>query len=312
MKFTKTLWAVLVVALCIFSESAKAQDDVIRVDTDLVMIPAIVTNSDRQYVTNLKKEDFQIFEDGIEQEIELFETIEAAFTIFFLIDRGRSMTPQLGEAIKAANSFFSQLRPEDELIAASFAENVDLLLQPTKVANVKKGIKVRQNKETQTYTFYAVDYAIKKLKKVSGRKAIVLFSDGLGIDKFVSAKDNLRNAEENEIIIYTIQFKTPWLNPSPKAPKRFLDWVNDANEYMQNLAQKTGGRSFQIDNISNLEVAFNSVAEELGKQYSLGYYPKYNENTAKNTSRQVVVKVRQPNLKVRAKNSYLTAGEKKK
>jgi len=292
----------------VFSQDDKTEDqnDVISVETNLVMIPATVYDREGRYATNLKKEDFQVFEDGVEQEIELFETVDKPFTIMFLLDKGSSMSKNLAESVRAANLFFTQLRPADELIAAAFAENIELLFPVTKVDAVKKGIRIRQNRfESQTYTFYAVDYAIKKLRKIKGRKAIILFSDGLGVERYSSAQDNLRNAAENDILIYTIQFQTPSLVSPANAPKKVLERIDFANNYMRDLAQETGGRFFQVDDTTNLENAFKSVADELGRQYSLGYYPKRSADNAQNGLRSVTIKMRQPNLKGQARTSYL-------
>lgn len=287
------------------------QDETIRVDTNLVTIPATVFDREGRYVANLKKEDFQIFENGVEQEVSLFETVEEPFTVLILLDRSGSMTEYLLQLANASSAFVRQLRPDDQVIAVSFADDVDVLVKATKVIDLGKGIKIRDHADDhQTRLYDAVDYSLKKMKKISGRKSIIVFSDGMGDGIFASFKSNLRDAEEGEALIYTIQFNTsPKSPPSYVSKKSFYEGINEANIYMKNLAQIAGGRSYKIEDISNLEETFAQIAKELGQQYSIGYYPK---QAGKNGERkQIKVKVNIPNAAVRARDSYVVGNSKK-
>jgi Ca-activated chloride channel homolog len=273
-------------------------DDVIRVDTELVSIPTTVFDRNGRYVTNLKKEDFQIFEDGIEQEIAIFETVDQPFTVFLLLDVSGSMSNRLPELSQAASLFVNQLRPDDQVIAGTFADSLYMLFDVTKVSELKKGIKInRRFGDSFTHLYDAVEDTLKRMKKVRGRKIIVLFSDGAGTGTFSSAKSNFEDAQESESLIYTVQFDTF----SPNTPTSFIE---PARKYMQNLADISGGRYYQIDSISNLGDAFKKIAEELRRQYNLGYYPKPLE-TKKKQVRQIKVKVRRSDLGVRARNNYV-------
>ncbi len=319
-KFNLTLTTLyLLSCLFIFSNENYAQDDLIRVDTDLVTIPVTVLDRDRRYITNLKKEDFQIFEDGIEQEITFFESVEKPFTIFVLLDVSSSMRPAIRNLANAANVFLEQLRPDDYLTAATFDEWVDVLFKVSTVKEIRKGKQFRLRVEAShgdTMVYDAVDFALKKIKKIRGRKAIVLFSDGIGSGIATSEKSTLRDAEEGEALIYTVQFNTLAISPSDKnrLSKASIDLGKQrlelANWYMRELAQKTGGRHFRIEDITDLEKTFGMIADELGQQYSLGYYPK-NQGEA-GQKRSIKVKVRQPNLAVKARESYIVGEQKNK
>jgi Ca-activated chloride channel homolog len=89
------------------------------VDTNLVAVPVCVMDRDGRYVTNLKKEDFQIFEDGAEQELSFFAPVEQSFTILFLFDMSASMTYRVPDLARAPNAFADQLRPDDQLMAVA-------------------------------------------------------------------------------------------------------------------------------------------------------------------------------------------------
>lgn len=295
----------LIFSSFIFLKTAYAQDEIIRVDTNLVTVPVTVLDRDGRYVSNLKKEDFQIFENSVEQEIDLFETVEHPITVLLLLDISGSMTPHLTELTKAANAFARQLRPNDQITAATFADNFYLLFKPTKVIDLRKGIKIQQRMgDSYTRLYDAVHDALKMMKKIRGRKAIVLFSDGGGDGTFASVKDNFRNAEEGESLIYSIQFDNFLTVPPSHANKEeFYKAIEEAKNYMQDLAKITGGRLYQIKDIVDLEKTFGLITDELRQQYNLGYYPI--TEGKKGERRQIKVKVKIPNLAVRARESYV-------
>jgi VWFA-related protein len=154
----------------IFSKTVYAQNEIIRIDTNLVTVPITVLDREGRYVTNLKKEDFQIFEDGVEQEVAVFEPIEQPFTVLLLLDISGSMTYHMAELTKAANVFVSQLRPDDQITAASFADNLYVLLKSTKVSEIRKNIKIQQRSgDRYTRLYDAVHDALKIIKKIRGQ-----------------------------------------------------------------------------------------------------------------------------------------------
>ncbi|HEX8737105.1 MAG TPA: VWA domain-containing protein [Pyrinomonadaceae bacterium] len=279
-------------------------EDIIRVDSNLVTVPTMVSTRSGLYISNLKKEDFEIYENGTPQEIAVFEPTEKPFTVFLLLDKSGSMRNNYTELEHAAKSFVEQLRPDDQIIAATFADNVDILWQTTKVKDLKKEIKIKKQFTIYTRLYDAVDFAIKKMKKIRERKAIIVFSDGLGDGVFASARDNLRAAEESEALIYTVQYNTfSEVAPLHVNQKAYSEGIVNANRYMSFLAQISGGRDFRIEKISDLDSTFGSVANELRQQYTLGYYPKQPTPGR----RQIKVKLNRPelNASVRARASYV-------
>ena len=110
----------LLFTLLVFARTNYGQDEVVRVDTSLVTIPATVLDRDGRYLTKLKKEDFQIFEDNVEQKVEFFEPTDAPVTILFLIDVSSSMSPHKENLTAALNDIFKRLRPNDQIMAESF------------------------------------------------------------------------------------------------------------------------------------------------------------------------------------------------
>lgn len=298
--------------LLIFLTAIYSQDDTIRIDTNLVSVPVTVLDRDGRYITNLKKEDFQIFEDGVEQEIAVFETIEQPFTVMLLLDSSGSMNNYLKNIANAASAFVKELRPDDQLIVANFSDDgkIQIILEATKKKDFHTKILLQKRMgDSFTTTFDAVKRGMEYMKPFQGRRAIVLFSDGELYGIKASAKGNLRDAEEQEAMIYTLRFgEYPTHQPDYTEyfnKKDHDKLVEKVNNYMQGLAQVTGGRSYQIEKVEDLEETFAHVAAELSQQYSLSYYPKQLEKEKKGSLRQIKVKINLPNLAVRSRNSYV-------
>src|SRR6267143_4148949 len=180
-----------------------------------------------------------------------------------------------------------------------------------------------------------------RLNRVSGRKAIVLFTDGVDTtSRRASYASNVRDAEELDALVYPVQYDTysdvggggswPGSSRMPTSPVDILGQIlggmsrgggrggrgggpggpgssredyETANRYLHELSERTGARAYQADTIQTLGSAFANIAEELRRQYSLGYYPKSPAQAGER--RQVRVRVNQPNLAVRTRDSYV-------
>lgn len=279
------------------------QNEIIRVNTELVSVPVTVYDRQGRQLTDLRKEDFRVFEDGVEQELAIFNASEQPFTVFLLIDRSGSMANHRPQLTQSVNAFARQLRLDDSLIVATIADDIDLLLKKTKVKDLKKSIKLRQRpKDMWSYIYDGMDDAYEMIKKVPGRKAIILFSDGAGSGTYASIKGNLRKAEETEAAIYTVQFDT-FSQIRPYDLKSHNEMVERANGYMRDLPKLSGGRFYQLEAIVDLDKTFSLIADELRQQYSLGYYPKIEGK--KGERRQIKVKAIRTDVAVKTKTSYL-------
>jgi Ca-activated chloride channel family protein len=283
------------------------EGDVVRVEANLVTVPARIMDRDGRYITDLRKEDFQIFEDGVEQEVAFFTPAEQPLTILLLVDVSSSMSPHKANLERGVNGFVSALRPNDQLTAASFFQWVETSVPTTKVSALREDIrpKIKQEADCPTYLYDAVDEGLKRMKKVRGRKAIVLFSDGEGLGFTATAKGTLHKAQEQDALIYTVQFGTIHAPEPPhyESRKDYFEEIAKIDGYMRDLAQKTGGRYYRVEELSNFATTFRPVAEELRRQYILGYYPK--QPLQAGQQRQIKVRVRPSNLVVQARDSYI-------
>ncbi len=262
--------------------------DVIRISANLVSVPVIVTNRQGQYVTDLQRRDFHVFENGVEQPILHFSNVDQAFSVVLLIDTSGSTSPFLDQIKTAAKAFVEQLRPSDTIRPVYFHGEIKSLStgginDPAEFARAIDRIESGPpNMGTRLYD--AVDFGLNSLRSASPRKAIVLLTDGENTWGKATMKGTLREAEESDVVVYTVQY---------------ADFV--PQKYLQQLAEKTGGRYFRGGDSNMMRQAFVEIAAELRRQYVLGY--RLNEGT-RNSIRTIKVKVDRKHVAVRARQFY--------
>jgi Ca-activated chloride channel homolog len=184
-------------------------DEVIKVDTNLVSIPVKVVDRNNRFISGLKQEDFQVFEDGKLQQIDYFGNLEEPFTVALVLDMSPSTVFKTSEIQNAAIAFTAQLRPNDKVMVVSFDAEVHPLCNPTKDRNLSRTAIKSTLIQQGTSLYEAIDYTMEKLKTVQGRKAIILFTDGVDTtSRKVNFEDNLRRADESEALIFPIQYDT--------------------------------------------------------------------------------------------------------
>jgi Ca-activated chloride channel homolog len=292
------------------------EGSVVRVSTSLISVPAIVMDRNGRYIGNLRKEDFKIYEDGVEQDLAYFAPVDKPFTVALVLDVSGSTQSQLSQIRAAANTFVSRLRQNDRMMAVAFDGKISVLTEPASISDIRR-TKLRIPAATDGTVLYdAVALVLKRMAGIPGRKAIVLMTDGVDQNSVATFKSTLGDIAEEDVLIYTVQYNT-----LPQLPERLSQIKNEkarrkvqerlmkgyavSEPYLRTLADKTGGRFYRADDLRDVGPAFEAITAELGVQYSLGYYPK--ENSSAGPERGIKVRVRYPNLVVRARDSYTTA-----
>src|SRR5215203_4969946 len=184
--------------------------DVIRVNTTLVTIPVSVMDRDGRYVPNLQKEEFRIWEDGVEQDVAFFQSVDKPFSVVLMLDTSPSTQFRLDEIQDAAISFVNQLRPDDKVMVVSFNDDIKVLSEfTTDRGKLNKAIQ-RSKTDDGTRLYDAVDMVInQQLSRVTGRKAIVLFTDGVDTtSRRADYQSNVMDAQELDALIYPVQYDT--------------------------------------------------------------------------------------------------------
>jgi Ca-activated chloride channel family protein len=290
------------------------EDEVIKVETQLVTIPVSVFDRQGRFVTDLRKQDFQILENGKPQEIAYFAASESPVTVALMIDVSDSTKFNIEQIQDSAIAFIRQLKPNDVVMVVSFDKKVRVLSEPTTNRNQLFDAVRRAKHRDGTSIYEAVDLVLnQRFKKVEGRKAAVLFTDGVDTTsrrRIAGFESTLAAAEEADVTFFAVWYDTydPRLDNGETGYGFTRQEYEVGANYLENLTTKTGGRIFRAD-AGNLEKTFANVAEELRWQYNVGYYPPDAGKTGER--RQLKVKVARPNLAVRARDSYVVGAVSK-
>ncbi len=303
------------------------QQETIRVDTSLVAVPVIVTDYSGRFVTGLTRQEFQLFEDGKPQEISSFSSAETPFNVALLIDTSRSTQELLGTIRKAARNFVKQLQPQDRVLIVTFDERVNFLGDFTsnrrQLERTINGVK--SNYLTTVYD--AISRTInEKLASLNGRKAIVVFSDGVDTwSQKATYESTLDLVARSGVLVYAVQYNTsgvggtanspyllprryfsnfsgPFVSPQQDRMRAEFERHRIATNFLRALAAQSGARHLQAENIENSERAFELIADELRHQYTLEYYSTNDQRDG--GYRTIAVRLRRDDLIVRARQGY--------
>lgn len=302
-------------------------DDTIKLHTTLVQVPVVVSAPGGRYVSDLTQEEFSIFEDGVRQNIALFGSIEEPFSVALLLDSSGSTGAALDQIKAAALAFISNLRPHDRVMIVSFNDSVEVLSELTSDrARLTTAVEsIKSGEFTQVYE--AVYTAVwEKLRDLPGRKAVIVFTDGIDTASSEIVQEDTLDAviECEDIIVYPIRYATREdvehklearmrsqggssdsmvINAKLEESRRELDRsYRSADEYLQQLADMSGGIVERADRLGDLKSALGRIAEELRHQYLLAYYPSNRQKD--DHTRKITVRVARPGLVVRARPAY--------
>lgn len=410
---TRRAFAILmVVAVAMTMSFAQTQElDILKTDTDLVTVPVTATDKGGLYITDLRKEDFAITEDGVPQEIAFFGKVAAPFHVVLILDTSASTQDKLKLIQQAANAFVEQLQPADRVKVISFDDKVKDLNEFTNNREVLRRAIDGTHPGKGSKVYDAVDVALSTIRKIRGRKAMVIFTDGVDwYSDTASFEGTLRWLDEEGVVVYPIRYETraateklareqanettpqlptidvirrppsgttpttfpsedpapttgstrrtgPWGLPTPEeimrrrredernrrpddpgrpdvvrprdrrpsdipgAPpttttsgrtdpgsddsiSKMLDLAYfKADQYLESLAEKSGGRLLRANTLGSLPDAFSQIAAELRTQYMLGYYPINKQRDER--YRAIKVTTVRNNVVIRSRPGYL-------
>jgi VWFA-related protein len=312
------------------------EGDVIRFDTALVTVPVTVLDRNGRYVPQLRRENFRIYENGQEQKITYFATTDSPFSVVLLIDTSGSTQWRLDDIQDAAINFVGKLKPSDSVMVMSFDDRIKVECKATTDRDVITKAIRRTRTGGGTRLYDAVEDILKKqLKTIPGRKAVVLFTDGVDTTSHrATYETTLRLAEESDAPIYSVDYDTSGMGgvgggvhapglptgrggifgiplPRPGIPGTTTGGnpgdYRRAVAYLKALSNATGGRFYSGDSLFGIAQAFTWIAEELGRQYSLGYYPAKSGTAGER--REIKVKTTDAGLVVKARDSYIYTGK---
>ena len=272
------------------------QDDVVRVNTDLVVLNITVTDKAGQYVPGLRLSDFTIFEDGKEvspQLVSSFSVHESPFAAVVLLDTSGSMESRLSLARSAAIRFLDRLREEDVAAVYKFDSKVEQVQEFSTgrdLAPMAYGVRA---KGMTTLNDAIVDAAKALSARPEKRKAIVILSDGLDTYSQASPEKAVESALVIGASIYAVDM-------SAAEGSAFRNQQSVA--VLKSFAEKSGGRFVATPGGPALRDAFASIADELGHQYTIAYRPLNQARDGK--WRKLDVKTARSDLVVRTRKAY--------
>ncbi len=185
-------------------------DEIVKIETNLVTMPVTVLDRNGRFVAGLQQREFQIFENNIEQQVGFFARVETPFTVVLMIDVSPSTQYEITQIQNAAISFVNQLRRDDKVMVVSFDENYNVLSRPTNDRIVLRNAIQQARFGNGTSLYDAVNQVIdRELAYIEGRKAVVLFTDGVDTtSRRAGYQSSIRQAEEVDAIFYPIWYDT--------------------------------------------------------------------------------------------------------
>jgi Ca-activated chloride channel family protein len=291
------------VAVCLVGAALlSAQGQRIRSGVELVSLNVTVTEGGGtgKYLTDLKEEEFEVYEDGAKQKVTFFSRTLQPISLALLLDTSASMEERMTVAQEAAIGFAKQLRKDDQAEVIDFDSQVRILSPFTNDAvALEKAIRTTSpNGSTSLYN--AIYISLKELKKVKAtatsdirRQAIVLLSDGDDTSSLIEFEEVLDLAKRSETVIYAIGLRQGEL-----ARREF----KEAEFVLKQLANETGGRAYFVNDARELQKIYQSIWDELSSQYSIAYS---SGNPKRDGAwRRVQVRLLRPNASARTKVGY--------
>ena len=183
--------------------------ETLKTDTDLVTVPLIASDANNIYVTDLRQEEFAIFEDGVQQQIAFFGKVAAPFHVVLMLDTSSSTKDNLKQIQQAAVVFVEQLQPADRVKVISFDDAVKDLNEFTNNRETLRNAIYSTRPGEGTKVYDAVELALNTIRKIRGRKAIVIFTDGMDWHSAQATYDGtIRWLDEEGVMVYPIRYDT--------------------------------------------------------------------------------------------------------
>ena len=301
----------------VVSQSQAPGQPAFRSASRTVAVYATVADSTGQLITDLTKDEFAVYDDGKKQTVTLFEAGQQPITLVMMLDRSGSMTGNFRLVRSAAEQFVAQLLPGDKARIGSFANRIQV--DPRDFTSSQHDLIEILRTELQepgpTPLWNAVNVGITSLLHQEGRRVVLVFTDGVDHPiggNNISYRDVARNAEQEDVMIFAVGLASRdfggrrrgggiglgglgsgMLRPPPEEPK--------VDSGLPRIAAETGGGYFELTSANNLSTTFTRIANELHRQYALGFTPA----TLDGKTHKLEVRALRPGLVVRARKTYI-------
>jgi len=305
-----------VVILVVAQEPAPQQGQIFRSGSRTVAVYVTVSDEQGRLIPNLTQDDFEVYDNGKKQEITLFESGTQPITLVMMLDRSGSMVGNFGLVRSAAEQFVGQLVPGDKARIGSVANRIQV--DPRDFTSSQHDLLQILRTELQepgpTPLWNAVNVGITSLLHQEGRRVVLVFTDGIDRpmgSNNISYRDVEKNAEQEDVMIFAVGLASrefggrrggrgggtggmgPMIRLPPEAPK--------VDAGLPKIAAATGGGYFELTSTNNLGQTFRRIADELHRQYALGFTPEKLDGK----THKLEVRLKSPNLIPRARRTYI-------
>ncbi len=270
----------------------------IKVSTQTVPIYATVLDGQRRLVTDLQREDFEVFDNGKLQTLTNFVSETTPFTAVVMLDTSGSMTLNLEFVKMAAEEFLIRMLPDDRAKVGSFNDKIKILPRDEPFTGNRDRL-IRLLKEDldfgyPTRLWDAVDESIAQMELLEGRRVVLVFTDGDDSASKRGRDDVLERAQGKDMMIYAVGLASEYFNGQSKVRSR-------PDRGLRRVADETGGGYFELSKKDELGPTFTRVAQELHSQYVMGFTPEVLDGKI----HKLEVRVKRPGLTARSRRSYV-------
>ncbi len=287
------LFLLLIAILQTHYISGQSDDEVISVDSSILVMNAAITDTSGKWVGGLERKHFRVFEDGIEQEIKSFDTESTPFAAVILLDTSGSMEERVTLARSAAIQFLDGLRTDDFAAIYNFYSKVELVQDFSNSRDLREqafDLKANGMTVLNDAIYKAAEVLSKRPEK---RRAIIILSDGADTMSKTSESKALKAALAVNAVIYTVDMSA--IDTTGK------DRIQNQG-VLKNFAEKTGGKFVATPGGLAMRDAFRGIVNELSQQYTITYQPSNNKKDGK--WRAIELRVSRPNLTIRTRKGY--------
>jgi VWFA-related protein len=269
-----------------------------RVTVDLISLNVTVTDARNRFITDLGRDDFRVFEDGVHQDLSVFSQEDLPLRMILLLDSSASMEEKIGSAQQAAIRFVGEMKDDDLTEVIEFASKAHIIQAFTGDTEKLSEAILRTQAGGTTSLYNALYIALKDLSRRRSdirRQAIVVLSDGEDTSSLVTFEQVLELTKETDVTIYTISLRREGAQKGK--------YFSEAEHVLKKLAEETGGQWFFPGHMDELESTYARISRELKSQYNIGYFS--NNTRRDGTWRRVVVQTASDEgLLVRTKLGY--------
>ena len=260
-----------------------------KVDVDVVQVTATVTDESGHFVRGLTRQDFRLYEDGTPQSVTSFFSENVPTEMIVAVDVSGSMTDAMPKVKESVKGFLTAIRPADRVTLLGFNDSVFTLARPTVDLAARLKAIDRLAPWGGTALYDVVVQAFDLLGRQTGRRALVVFTDGEDLNSRVPIEVAERRLEASDAVMYPIG--------QGRAPR-----LASLKTVLERLARKSGGRAFFGESVDQLDAVFADIIDELSNQYLLGYVPR--DLTRDGRWRTLKVEVPGKAVHVRARQGY--------